>query len=71
MPDGNVSPVRANVGVGMPVAVTVKVPAVPTVKVALFALVMVGATSFTDKFPPGVQLITNSIKKTIIPNENE
>ena len=30
-------------GAGEPVAVTVNVPAVPTVKVALFALVMAGA----------------------------
>jgi hypothetical protein len=30
------------VGVGLPVAVTVKLPAVPTVKVVLFALVIAG-----------------------------
>ena len=35
------------VGVGTPVVVTVSVPALPTVKVALFALVMVGAASGT------------------------
>jgi hypothetical protein len=44
-PAGNV-PVSANVGAGNPVAVTVKVPAAPTLKVALFALVIIGA-SFT------------------------
>jgi len=41
-PVGNV-PVSLNVGLGMPVAVTVNVPAVPTVKVVLFALVITGA----------------------------
>ena len=40
-PLGN-TPVSVNVGVGNPVAVTVNVPAVPTVNVVLFALVMVG-----------------------------
>src|SRR5215472_5970357 len=37
------APVSLNVGAGNPVAVTVKVPAVPTVKVVLFALVIAGA----------------------------
>jgi hypothetical protein len=37
------APVRLNVGAGKPVAVTVKEPAEPTVKVVLFALVMAGA----------------------------
>src|SRR5207245_601792 len=41
-PPGNV-PVSLRVGVGKPVAVTVKLPAVATVKVVLFALVIVGA----------------------------
>jgi hypothetical protein len=41
-PAGNV-PVSLNVGLGVPVAVTVNVPAVPTVKVVLFALVITGA----------------------------
>jgi hypothetical protein len=41
-PVGNV-PVSLNVGLGVPVAVTVKVPTVPTVKVVLFALVITGA----------------------------
>jgi len=41
-PAGNV-PVSLNVGLGMPVAVTVNVPTVPTVKVVLFALVITGA----------------------------
>src|SRR5207245_3753352 len=36
-------PVSLKVGVGKPVAVTVKLPAVPTVNVVLLALVMVGA----------------------------
>src|SRR5207253_3115856 len=35
-------PVALNVGTGLPVAVTVKVPALPAVKVVWFALVMVG-----------------------------
>ncbi len=37
------APVSLSVGVGTPAAVTVKVPAVPTVKVVLFALVIAGA----------------------------
>jgi len=41
-PVGNV-PVSLNVGLGVPVAVTVNVPAVPTVKVVLFALGIPGA----------------------------
>jgi hypothetical protein len=40
------APVSLNVGVGEPVAVTANVPAVPTVKVVVFALVMAG-TWFT------------------------
>jgi len=36
-------PVSLSVGVGLPVAVTVNVPAVPTVKVALFVLVIAAA----------------------------
>ena len=36
-------PDSENVGAGVPVAVTVKEPAVPTVKVALEALVIAGA----------------------------
>jgi hypothetical protein len=36
-------PVSVNVGVGDPVVVTVKLPAVPTVKVVLFPLVIAGA----------------------------
>ena len=42
-PFGNAPLVMLNVGAGKPVAVTVKVPAVPTVKVALATLVIVGA----------------------------
>jgi hypothetical protein len=40
-PFGSV-PLALNVGAGEPVAVTVNVPAVPTAKVALFALVIAG-----------------------------
>ena len=42
MPPGS-APVSLRVGVGNPVVVTVNVPAVPTVKVVLLALVMAGA----------------------------
>ena len=42
-PLGRVPVVTAKVGAGKPLAATVKLPAVPTVKVALAALVMVGA----------------------------
>jgi len=38
------APVSLNVGAGVPVAVTVNVPAVPTVKVVLVELVIAGAT---------------------------
>jgi hypothetical protein len=41
-PEGN-APVSLNVGAGKPPAVTVNVPADPTVNVVLFALVIVGA----------------------------
>jgi hypothetical protein len=41
-PFGSV-PVSLSDGVGVPVVVTVKLPAVPTVKVVLFALVIAGA----------------------------
>jgi len=43
-PEGR-APVSENVGDGTPEAVTVKVPAVPAVKVVLLALVMAGAWS--------------------------
>jgi len=43
-PVGN-APVSLNVGAGKPVAVNVKVPAVPTVKVVLVALVNIGGRS--------------------------
>src|SRR5580692_6368590 len=36
------APPKLSVGVGIPVAVRVKLPAVPTVNVALFGLVMLG-----------------------------
>ena len=36
-------PLSLSVGVGKPVVVTVKLPAAPTVKVVLLALVMAGA----------------------------
>ena len=42
------APVSLKVGVGVPVAVTVKEPNVPTVKVVLAALVITGAEP-TDK----------------------
>ena len=38
------APLSVNDGVGVPVPVTLKLPAVPAVKVALAALVMIGAT---------------------------
>jgi len=41
-PAGN-APVSLKVGLGVPVAVTVKVPGVPTVNVVLLALVITGA----------------------------
>ena len=41
-PDGN-APDSDRVGVGEPVVVTLKEPAVPTLKVVLLALVMAGA----------------------------
>ena len=43
-PEGN-APVSVTVAVGEPVVVTENVPAVPTVKVVLFPLVMLGGTS--------------------------
>jgi hypothetical protein len=45
-PVGSV-PLSLHVGPGVPVAVAVKVPAVPTVNVALFTLVMAGAEGIT------------------------
>ena len=42
-PVGKVPVVTANVGAGEPLAVTLKVPANPAVKVVAFALVMAGA----------------------------
>jgi hypothetical protein len=50
-PDGSV-PVSLSAGVGEPVAVTVKEPATPTVKVVSFALLNSGATAagFTVSF---------------------
>jgi hypothetical protein len=69
MPDGN-APARTNVGVGSPIAVTVKVPAVPTVKTVLSALVMVGAIRDGGEGPlPGVHALIRNIKKTIMPTE--
>src|SRR5262245_53978049 len=43
MPLGRLAPPRAMVGVGKPDVVTVNAPAVPTLNVALLALVMAGA----------------------------
>src|SRR5207245_117780 len=48
-PRGRV-PDSVNVGVGVPVAVNVNDPAVPTLKVALFALVICGAVFVIDGF---------------------
>src|ERR1700722_12756402 len=45
-PFGN-APASLNVGVGKPVAARSKVPAVPTVNVALLAVVIAGASSMT------------------------
>ena len=42
IPEGN-APDSDSVGLGVPVAVTLNVPAVPTVKVVLLALVMAAA----------------------------
>jgi hypothetical protein len=42
-------PVALKVGAGKPVAVTVKLPATPTEKMALLALVIVGATDGADR----------------------
>ena len=42
MPPGS-APISCKAGVGIPVAVTVKEPAIPEVKLAAFALVMAGA----------------------------
>ena len=72
-PVGNV-PVRANVGAGSPVAVTVKVPAVPTVKIVLSALVIVGAVPDvggwgTGPQPLDPQAAMNKVKKMIITTE--
>ena len=47
MPAGNAS-VSTNVGFGKPVAVTAKLPAVPTVKVAAAPLVMAGVSSIVS-----------------------
>ncbi len=51
-------PVTERVGAGEPVAVTVNVPAVPTVKVVLFALVMAGGVPKFQLvlFPPFTEL---------------
>jgi hypothetical protein len=61
-PDGN-APVRAKVGVGVPVAVTVKVPDAPSVKTVLLALVMAGATLLP-------LLLLHDVKKTATKNIN-
>ena len=42
-PPGKVPTVTLKVGMGLPVATTVKLPAAPTVKAVLFALVVAGA----------------------------
>jgi hypothetical protein len=45
-PDGS-APLEARAGVGVPVVVTVKVPACPTENVVLLALVIVGGCPMT------------------------
>jgi hypothetical protein len=50
-PEGR-APLSLSVGVGKPVAVTVKAPAVPTVNVVRLALVMVGAVGVVFKPVP-------------------
>ena len=47
-PDGS-APVSLNVGAGDPVAVTVNVPAVPTVNVVLFALRDCGSLTYRQR----------------------
>jgi hypothetical protein len=42
-PLGSAAPVRTIDGIGVPIVVTVNVPATPTVKVVVAALVIVGA----------------------------
>jgi hypothetical protein len=70
------APVSVRDGVGVPVAVTVKVPAVPTTKVALLALVIAGAWSaFTamlracvaDCGPPALESVTLIVKLNGLP----
>lgn len=63
--------VAANVGVGVPVAVTVNVPGVPTVKVVAAALVNTGVTGVGDgvkelltpagPVPPGPVAVTEQV----------
>jgi hypothetical protein len=58
-------PLSVTVGVGVPVVVTVNEPAVPTVNVALFALVNTGAWpggggGGVDDDPPHAACITNA-----------
>ena len=64
MPGVNVAPVGSapdsdTVGAGNPVAVTVKLPGVPTVKVVVVALVIAGGWfTFNVKFCAGVDPAT-------------
>ena len=46
-PEGN-APVSLKFGAGVPLATTVKLPAVPTVNVIVFALVIAGAWLMTS-----------------------
>jgi hypothetical protein len=69
-PDGNV-PVSASEGVGSPVATAVKVPAAPSVKTVLSALVMVGATPGGGLGPQPLEphATMNKVKNIIMPTE--
>ncbi len=65
-PDGS-DPVRASEGVGLPDAVTVKVPATPSVKTELSALVIAGPDGPLPEGPPHATM--NKVKKTNILTE--
>lgn len=55
-PDGGFGPLREMVGNGVPVAVTAKLPATPTEKVVLFALVILGDPGCSGTIPPAPKL---------------
>jgi hypothetical protein len=54
-------PVCVNVGVGVPVVVTVKLPVVPTTKVVVLALVIAGATGEAGAVNASIPRITFSV----------